>query len=746
MRSNIPAELRSLDQWVVAGDNKNPLNPRTGQPASVTDPLAWGTFADAMQSGYKHIGFVLTRLDPYCIIDLDEPITPQQAERHKAIMGAFYTYTEISQSGNGVHIVCKGAIAHGVRRDKVELYSADRYMIFTGTVLNNAPIADYQEVVSNMHAQMASTVVTELEELPPVCGDDEIYTIGARATNSDKFVALFTGSLQGYPSQSEADFALLSMLAFYSQSNEQVRRLFRFSELGKRDKAQRNDQYIDRCLAKIRAKQMTPRVDLTQFLANVMAPKAEAEQMSLPLLNAGWSLPALPIAPIAPPPPPPMQTCIFPPGLIGEMADYIYSSAIRPVHEVALCAAIAFGAGIMGRHFNISGTGLNQYLILLAKTGTGKEGAASGMNMLASAIRPQVPIIDDFLGPSAFASGQALTRRLDAQPSFVSVLGEVGLLLKQICAPDASAPNIQLRRVLLDLFGKSGFHSWLRPSVYSDVEKNTQSIKAPNVTILGESTPENFFNALDVAHVSEGLIPRFLVIQYDGLRPPMNQRAFHPPAPGLAAQLVKVCQVVLTMKANDTCCPVNQDRNAAHLFEQFNEMADQKINGSGEDEMLKQLWNRAHLKALKLAALVAVGQNIQAPTIDKVAAQWAIDLVTKDITNMLGRFSSGEVGQGDHNAHHDLMKAVAKWRELTAEQRKQYGVPSAFQSDTALVPYKFFRRYLCQRSAFKNHKLGAVQAIKSALEDAVKQNELCQVPHDQARVDLNTDSPVYYVP
>src|SRR5690606_21901645 len=143
-----------------------------------------------------------------------------------------------------------------------------------------------------------------------------------------------------------------------------------------------------------------------------------------------------------------------------------------------ISAAIALVAGIIGRSYNISGTGLNQYIILLAKTGAGKEGAATGIENLVSAVRPIVPMVDRFIGPSAFASGQALIKVLDEQPCFVSILGEFGLTLQQLCDPRANSAQVMLRKVLLDLYNKSGWNKVLRSSVYSDTSKNTKLIRS----------------------------------------------------------------------------------------------------------------------------------------------------------------------------------------------------------------------------------------------------------------------------
>ena len=80
--NSIPEELTLLVQWVVWNgiDNgkkikKVPVDPKTGKPASVSDPSTWGSFEQAVSAyqerGYSGIGFVFTKNDPYVGIDLD---------------------------------------------------------------------------------------------------------------------------------------------------------------------------------------------------------------------------------------------------------------------------------------------------------------------------------------------------------------------------------------------------------------------------------------------------------------------------------------------------------------------------------------------------------------------------------------------------------------------------------------------------------------------------------------------------
>jgi len=719
MRRRIPAELRERAQWVCCypGPEKIPIDARTGKHASVTDPSTWSTFDTAIATGLW-VGYVLSADDPYTIIDLDAKgeLTREQQDVHARILSAFDTYTERSISGKGYHIICRGSLPDAVKRDGVEIYTHSRYMLCTGDVARDRPISDCQLLLSQLAGEMRPRPVVDFQERPDIANDDDIWRMAATAANADKFIGLCEGDWEalGYPSQSEADMALLSIFAFYSKSDAQCRRMFRHTALGQRAKAAKRDDYLDRSLAAVRRTEL-PTIDVSVLTSPLNGSSA---------VN---------------------KTTAFarPPGLVGEVADYIYSTAIRPVPEIALAGAIAFVAGIAGRCYNISGTGLNQYLIVLAPTGTGKDGAIAGIERLTSAVRQQVPSVDSFIGPASFASGQGLVRILDEKPCFLSLLGEFGLTLQQICDPRASPAQVMLRRALLDLYNRSGWTALLRSSVYSDKDKNTKTIQAPAVTILGESTPETFFDGLSSSHIAEGLIPRFSIIEYTGPRPPRNLHMDVCPPKPIVDALVALAAVALGSQQNKTCTQIQiADSEAAALLDAFDTKADAAINATGADTD-KQLWNRAHLKALKLSALLAVGENVYHPQIQHHHAEWAIEFVERDVNGMLDHYANGTVGYGDHRLSHEIREAFAAYLALSSKQRAvTYKVPTHLQ-DKPIAPYSYFVRRLQRKACFQQDRRGATKALTDTLSSLVSQGALILIPQQQAVQQFGSNVPLY---
>jgi hypothetical protein len=434
---------------------------------------------------------------------------------------------------------------------------------------------------------------------------------------------------------------------------------------------------------------------------------------------------------------------VFPSGLVGEVAQYIFESAIRPVREMALAAAIGMVAGICSRSYSISGTGLNQYLVLLAGTGTGKEGMASGIDALYAAVAKDSPAIYEYSGPASFSSGQALMKHVADQPCFLTILAEFGLMMQTMGGAQAAPHMIMYRQALLNLYTKSGPNAVVNPSVYAKKEDSSEIVKSPNVSLLGESTPEAFYQGLSEDLIAEGLIPRFTVIEYVGKRVPKNENAFQSPNQKLVKRLADLTTVALHTANNQSCCRVLTTSESEALLDDFDTYADKQINGGINNEVKKQLWNRAHLKALRLAALIAVGENLHAPVISVETATWAIAFIRRDINNITKRFEDGSVGKGKEKHESDMRLAVEAYFEVDDATLKNSYKVSTKLIGQPLIPYSYLRRRLRNLASFKTDPKGAIWAIQEGIKDLVTADILVELPKKQVLDKFGLTSPVY---
>lgn len=253
----IPNELKLLVQWVVwsyedsGGDKptKVPRDSRNGFHASVNDRKTWASFEQAVaacEAGRcDGIGFVFTDKDEYCGVDLDDVLGDVEAfARQQKIHAELNSYSELSPSGKGLHIIVKAKVAHGRKRSFVEIYSSGRFFTFTGNVFNDVGIQSRQETIDEIWTQMGgqATPVYFVGEAFQKVEDAEIFKLASEARNGDLFQRLWAGDWTGYPpnaagdGSSEADFALVNILSFYSRYVPQIHRMFLASALGKRAK------------------------------------------------------------------------------------------------------------------------------------------------------------------------------------------------------------------------------------------------------------------------------------------------------------------------------------------------------------------------------------------------------------------------------------------------------------------------------------------------------------------------------
>lgn len=750
MFQNIPLELQKLNQWVCwryedIGSSKatkvpyDPKAPYCAIHADVNKPHTWADFNAAVNSceimNYDGIGFVFSDSDPYTFIDLDDPsklVSGQpnpnynvDLERQIKIFKEFDSYAEQSPSGTGLHIIVKGKVPVGRRRSFIEIYSSQRYATFTGKVYHNKPIEQRQDVLMQLWEQMGVTPTTSTftgndKELMT---DEQIINQALNAINGDKFKSLLEGQWHSlYPSQSEADFAFIDIVAFYTQNKKQIERIFYASLLGQREKAKRTG-YVGWMISRS-FDRMLPPIDFDGFknaLDTKMAQIAAGPQLALPMEMPSETATK--------------STIPIPPGLLGEIAQFIYQASARPIPELALAAAIGLMAGVTGRAYNISGTGLNQYVILVANTGSGKEGISSGIDKIMNAIKQQVPTSPKFRGPAEIASGQALIKYLNKKSNcFVSILGEFGMRLSELSNPLAQNAEQKLKRVLMDLYNKSGFGQTFQGMSYADVAENIDVTNNPAVSLIGETTPETFYNTLNEDMIASGLLPRFIIIEYVGRVPYLNQgHQFIQPPFALVQQFATLTANCETIMHANKVINIEYSPEADELQRKFEKMCTDHLN-SATTEVRRQLWNRAHIKSIRLAGLVAVGVNMAKPVITADYLMWAMDIIQSDIKALSAKFESGSIGShsSENKQIEEVRKLIRKYFAEGLEGAKKYSV-SELIYQARVIPQSYLSKRLMSIVAFRNDRQGATVAMHRTIKTMLDTDQIREVPrHDMA--------------
>jgi len=751
---NVPLELQERKQWVCwlyrdtdsGKPTKVPLNPLTKKWAKKNDPETWCSFEDAIAHSvaYDGIGFMVSHDDPYIFVDFDDTDDPAARANQQFYFQQLNSYSERSPSGKGLHILVRGKLPSGRRRDAIEVYPYS-FMTVTGDVYHDVPIREAQTLVDQLWVSLEGVDANSEYSSHSVVSDssdDDIYRMASDAANGEKFKALFSGDIDTYHAgdHSRADFALIDILAFYTQDRGQITRMFRASGLGQRPKAQRN-KYVQDSITKA-FDRLIPEVDITGLVAQMdLQELSPVDKLnSLQSITEPEPVPAKPIDPVI------VDDSGLaygkPPGLVGEIANFTYEQAWKPVKEIAVIGSLGLMAGIAGRSYNASGYGLNLYLLLLAKTGRGKEAISKSYEKIFDAVAPMMPTIRAFKGPGDLASGQALLRYMSEHQSksFVSVFGEFGPMLKRITSPTAIGADLMTQKVMLDFYSKSGRSGRVDPTAYSDAERNTKSIQSPAFSFVAESAPKWFDILADEGMIETGLLPRFIIAQYDGIRVPSNE------AGPLIYPNQKLCESIMALAEQsfrniDANLPYQMPiaDSAKSLSRHLDKECDHTINTSNED-VICELWNRVHLNTIKVAGLIAVGINPYNPVIDSESWGWAERFVKYNLAKLQSKFGEGgalaNYGNSESNEVKKIEDSIVKYLITDAKELKSYGVPQTLHR-ARVIPWAYFSRKLVRVKPFKDSKIGATNSIKRAVANLIDNGDLQEIGKAQAIKELD---------
>jgi hypothetical protein len=205
------------------------------------------------------------------------------------------------------------------------------------------------------------------------------------------------------------------------------------------------------------------------------------------------------------PVPDPLLAYTHVPGVLGDIVVHIVSTARRPNRVLALGAAVTVVGTLIGRR--VAGptrSATHLYLVAVAPTGNGKQ------HVLDCAVRlMKAAGAGEHIGPAKFFSLSAMIDLLSYKPLALCMQDEIGVFLKAITNRRASSHEAAVSQILRSLWGIS-FATMPTPAWAA---KRMSLISCPAISILGVSTPEEFYGALQGDSINNGFLNRFLVLQ-----------------------------------------------------------------------------------------------------------------------------------------------------------------------------------------------------------------------------------------
>ncbi|OLS02900.1 phage/plasmid primase, P4 family [Tissierella creatinophila] len=255
---NIPEELKKIDNWCnykLVDDparpdkpKKLPINSKTGGNAMSNNPDTWCSHDKALEGikkGYgEGLGFFFS--PPYFGVDIDD--IDEDIEKYKLgdsdnVVSEFIhglgTYAEYSQSGRGIHLICKGELPPGGRRKgSFEMYQSGRYFIMTGNIASEyVDIRECTESIKYLHSKYIGSpnknIIHNQDKVEIDLDEEKILELAIKSKQGQAFSTLYNGFWEGlYPSQSEADLSFANMLAFWTDRDfNKMDSIFRKSRL-----------------------------------------------------------------------------------------------------------------------------------------------------------------------------------------------------------------------------------------------------------------------------------------------------------------------------------------------------------------------------------------------------------------------------------------------------------------------------------------------------------------------------------
>ena len=294
---------------------------------------------------------------------------------------------------------------------------------------------------------------------------------------------------------------------------------------------------------------------------------------------------------------------VHPPGLLGDLVTGAFNQQFVPSNIFALASALGLVAGITGRTFNVSGTGLNIEMLVIARTGRGKDSIRKFISQTLLSLNEHGDV-SSFLAPARFTGPVAMYNALKDSRSCVSVQTECGLI-KSSEAGDSSG----IIRYQLGLYSASGKNEMMGAEGYSSKDGSIQPLRAAAMTFIMESTAESFSSIFtDEKALLSGELPRVGIYRETDFIPEFVL-GDKPPLPNdVMLKLKYLTQLCARQQARVTPDVIDLQVEDKERLKKISDKWRDTLN-SGAEDIRTLMATRNTLRTLKYAGIAAAFNN-----------------------------------------------------------------------------------------------------------------------------------------
>lgn len=337
-----------------------------------------------------------------------------------------------------------------------------------------------------------------------------------------------------------------------------------------------------------------------------------------------------------------------PPGVLGDLSRWITRHCVKPTKEPAIAAVLGYASGIMGKAWQINGTGLNNYIVMIGQSAVGKSSATKAVGILHNKVSERVPQAAGMFGASVPGSDIGLLRICEKNDSLTMRMDEFAKKIGSATS-GKSGPDKHVMDELLRMYDKSDHGERISSVVYSDVSKTINIPHNVAVSIIGDGVSSVYYSSLSGVMAEDGLLSRLTVIEYTGIRQYTNRNRVMEVPEYIINKFVDIATDATSLNATGKYINVIHSADAAVMLEAIDDESDDMVNYQLTDST-KYLASRRKLKIERIAALLAVADNHHYPKIEVEHVEWARDVIDQGIARELWWLRQGVVAGNVNDA------------------------------------------------------------------------------------------------